>query len=174
MSMRAWRAMAGSPPPRPLVTAVLKARTALHRLADRIVPAHVALFDKSIGIGRTQIIGALAELGVMDELARGPATADELAARMGADADALHRVLRAAAVERLVKLDSAGRFRLARLGRPLLSDDPSNIRSWTRYIALPSTTAAWAGLPESIRSGRSAFHRTHGTPVWDWFAAHPD
>src|SRR6478672_3394134 len=38
-----------SPPPRPVVTAVITARTALQRLADRIVPAHVALFDKSIG-----------------------------------------------------------------------------------------------------------------------------
>src|SRR4051812_30966774 len=174
MSMRAWRAMAGSPPPRPLVTAVLKARTALHRLADRIVPAHVALFDKSIGIGRTQVIGALAELGVMDELARGPATAAELAPRVAADEDALHRVLRAAALERLVTVGGDGRFRIARLGRALLSDEPRSIRAWTRYIALPSTTAAWADLPESVRTGRSAFRRRHGTSVWEWFAEHPD
>src|SRR6185436_12238484 len=124
---------------RPVVSAVIAARTALQRLADRIVPAHVALFDKSIGIGRTHVIGALAELGVMDELARGPATAEELAPRVGADADALHRVLRAAAVERLVKLDGRGRFRLARLGQPLRSDHPHSIRAWARYIALPST-----------------------------------
>jgi hypothetical protein len=166
--------MPASPPPRPVVTAVLKARGALRRLADRIVPAHVAVFDGSIGVGRTHVIGALAELGVMDELARGPATAAELAPRVGADADALHRVLRAAAVERLVRLDGDGRFRLARLGRPLRTDDPHSVRSWARYIALPSTSAAWADLPESIRTGRSAFRRRHGSSVWEWFAEHPD
>jgi hypothetical protein len=163
-----------SPPPRPVVSAVIAARTALQRLADRIVPAHVALFDKSIGLGRTHVIGALAELGVMDELARGPATAAELAPRIGADADTLHRVLRAAAVERLVTLGGDGRFRIARLGRALVSDNPTNVRSWARYIALPSTSAAWADLPESVRTGRSAFRRRHGASVWEWFAAHPD
>src|SRR3954471_11769633 len=140
--MRGSGAMAPSPPPRAVVGAVIAARTALQRLADRIVPAHVALFDKSIGVGRTQVLGAIAELGVMDELAHGPATAAELAPRLGADADALHRVLRAAAVERLVTLDAGGRFRIGRLGRALVTDSPHSIRSWARYIALPSTTAA--------------------------------
>src|SRR3954454_10006220 len=115
------RSMPTSPPPRPVVNAVIKARTALQRLADRVVPAHVALFDKSIGIGRTQVIGALAELGVMDELARGPATAAELAPRVAADEDALHRVPRASALERLVPVGGDDRFRIARLGRALLS-----------------------------------------------------
>src|SRR3954468_3432730 len=168
--MRGSGAMAPSPPPRSVVSAVIKARTALQRLADRIVPAHVALFDKSIGVGRTQVIGALAELGVMDELARGPGPAAEPASRVGADEDALHRVLRAAAVERLVTLNGRGRFAIARLGTALVSSDPHNVRAWTRYIALPSTTAAWAGLPESVRTGRSAFRRRHGSSVWEWFA----
>src|SRR3954471_20141900 len=172
--MRGSGAMAPSPPPRAVVSAVIAVRTALQRLADRIVPAHVALFDKSFGVGRTHVVGALAELGVMDELARGPATAAELAPRVGADEDALHRVLRAAAVERLVKLDGDGRFRIARLGRAVVTESPHSIRSWARYISLPSTSAAWADLPESVRTGRSAFRRRHGSSIWEWFAAHPD
>src|SRR4051794_8313609 len=163
-----------APPPRRVVQAILRTRRALQALADRMVPAHVALFDKSIGIGRTHVLGAIAELGVADELARGPATAAELAPRVGADADTLHRVLRAAAVEGLVTLDARGRFKLARLGRPLRTDDPQGIRSWARYISLASTAAAWADLPESVRTGRSAFRRRHGLSVWEWFAAHPD
>src|SRR3954454_20242349 len=79
MSMRGWPAMAPSVPPRPLVTAVIRARSALLAAADRLIPAHIALFDKSLGVGRTHVLGAIAELGVIDELARGPATAAELA-----------------------------------------------------------------------------------------------
>ena len=166
--------MSDRPPPRAAVAAVLAARRALHGLADRIVPAHIALFDKSIGLGRTSILGALAELGIADELARGPATAEDLAARLDLDADALHRVLRAAAVEGATRLDRRGRFRLTRLGRPLTTGDPRTIHAWVRYIALPSTGAAWGDLAESVRTGRSAFRRQHGSSVWEWFSAHPD
>ena len=35
------------------------------------MPAQLALFDQSVGLARTHVIGTLAELGVADELARG-------------------------------------------------------------------------------------------------------
>ena len=79
-------------------------------LADRLVPAHVALFDRSVGMGRARVIGTLAELGVADELAGSPATAEELAGRLNVNADALHRVMRAAALEGILKLDRRGVF----------------------------------------------------------------
>jgi hypothetical protein len=72
---------------------VIAARRALMALADRLVPAHVALFDRSVGMARTHVIGTLAELGVADELSRSPATAEELAGRLNVNADALHRVI---------------------------------------------------------------------------------
>jgi hypothetical protein len=149
-------------------------RRALLNLADRVFPAHFALFDKTIGLGRTHVLGTLAELGVADLLAERPQTAEELAAQLAVDADTLHRVLRAAAVEGLVKLDRRGRFKLARLGQPLRSDSPHTMRDWARYLASPATTSAWADLTESVRSGESAFPRVHGMSVWEWFAQHPD
>jgi hypothetical protein len=161
-------------PPRVAVRAALAARRALLRLADRLLPAELALFQHSIGIGRTHLLGALAELEVADALARGPATAAELADRLGLDADALHRVLRAAAVDGLVRLDRRGRFSLARLGQPLRADSPVSMRDWARYIARPSTAGAWAALAHGIRTGASPFAHVHGTSVWAWLAAHPD
>lgn len=162
------------PPPRIVVTAVVVVRRALLRLADRIVPAHLALFDRSIGVGRTHVIGTLADLGVADLLAERPAGAADLAARLEVDVDALHRVLRAAAVEGLVRMDRRGRFSLTRLGRPLCAQTPHSIRDWTRYVSLRSTTSAWADLTATVRSGKSAFRRVHDTSVWEWFAAHPE
>src|SRR2546423_461651 len=110
--------MPDRPAPRAAVITVLAARRGLLSLADRLLPAHFALFDKSIGVGRTHTLGTLAELGVADLLAQRPQTADELAPQLGVNADALHRVLRAAAVEGFVKLNRRGRFKLARLGEP--------------------------------------------------------
>jgi hypothetical protein len=116
----------------------------------------------------------IAELGVADELREGPSSAADLASRLGVDADALHRVLRAAAVDGLLKVDRRGRFKLTRLGRTLRSDWPATLRPWARYMALRSTRDAWGDLGETVRTGRSAFERVHGMSVWDWFAAHPD
>jgi hypothetical protein len=161
-------------PPRQVVVAITALRRALLGLADRLVPAHIAMFDKTIGVGRTHLYGAIAELGVPDELAKGKATAEELAGRLGLDADALHRVLRAAATDGAVKIDSRGRFSLSRTGRALTSDNPQSVRDWTRYMALRSTTSAWAATTETVRTGRSAFSAVHGKTVWDWFVEHPE
>jgi O-methyltransferase domain len=144
------------------------------RLADRLVPAQAALFDHSVGLARTQMIGTLAELGVADELARDPATAEELAGRLGVNADALHRVMRAASFIDLFDLDRGGRFSLARKGQPLRRDHPHSVRDWARYFASTSNTAAWADLTETVRTGEAAFPRVHGRSVWQWFAEHPD
>src|SRR3954468_16870087 len=166
--------MPNRPPPRAAVVAVMAARRALLALADRLLPAHFALFDKTIGVGRTHVLGALAQIGVADLLAERPQTAEELAAQLTVDADALHRVLRAAAVEGLVKVDRRGRFKLSRLGEPLRSDSPHTLRDWAIYMASPATTQAWADLTESVRTGDSAFPRVHGMSVWEWLAKHPD
>lgn len=166
--------MPDRPPPRAAVTGVLAARRALLSLADRLIPAHFALFDKTIGVGRTHAIGTIAELGVADLLAQRPQTAEEMAGQLGVDADALHRVLRAGAVEGFVKMDRRGRFKLARLGQPLRSDSEHSMRDWARYMASPATTQAWADLTESVRTGDSAFPRVHGMSVWEWLAKHPD
>jgi DNA-binding transcriptional ArsR family regulator len=166
--------MPDRPPPRAAVTGVMAARRALLALADRLLPAHFALFDKTIGLGRTHVLGTLAELRVADVLAERPQTAEELAARLDVHADTLHRVLRAAAVEGLVKIDRRGRFKLARLGEPLRSDSPHSLNDWARYLASPATAQAWADLTESVRTGESAFPRVHGMSVWQWLAEHPD
>src|SRR3954447_3552323 len=120
-------------PPPPVVDAALALRRVLLRAADALLPPWAAVFDRTFGIARTQVIGVIAELGVPDLLAvSGPATASDLAARLDVDADALHRVLRAAAVDGLVRLDRRGRFSLTRLGRTLSSDTPSSLRPWAR------------------------------------------
>jgi O-methyltransferase domain len=166
--------MPDNPPPRAAVVAITALRRALLELADRVIPPQFALFDKTIGLGRTHAIGAIAELGVADLLAQRPQTAEELAPQLGVDADALHRVLRAGVVDRFVKMDRRGRFALARLGQPLRSDHPHSLRDWARYMSAKSTVSAWADLPESIRTGRSAFPRVHGMSIWEWYAQHPD
>ena len=130
-----------------------------------MVPAPIAVFDASIGGGRSFVLGAVAELGVADLLAEGPGDAETLASKLGVDAAALHRLLRAAAVMRVVSLRPDGRFRETRLTKTLRTDAAVSMRQWCRYFTLLSTVAAWQDLAGSVRTGRSAFPRVHGRSV---------
>lgn len=161
------------PPPRVMDLGTAFRRAVL-RAFDAAMPANGVAWEQSMGIGRTQVMGAVAELGVADELAGGRATAAQLAPRVGADPDALHRLLRAAADGGLVRVDRRGRFRLTRVGATLRSGVEGSMRPWARYMTLASTVTAWNGLTESVRTGESAFRREHGDSVWDWFAGHPE
>src|SRR4051812_50183629 len=115
-----------------------------------------------MGVARTEIIGVLASLGVADELAGGPLTAEELAARLGVDADALHRVMRVAAADGLFKLDRRGRFRLTPPGRALGGDSPAALRPRARHMALDSTRPAGAGPHQSVPPGGPPVERGDG------------
>lgn len=163
-------------PPPAAVDAALFLRRALLRTADALLPASAVAWEKSMGLGRTQILAAIADLGIADALAAagGKATAAQLAPQVGADADTLHRLLRAAAVDGFVRLDRRGRFRLTRLGKTLKADAPATLKPWASYMGLASTRDAWGDLTESVRTGRAAFPRVHGQSVWAHFAEHPE
>jgi len=153
---------------------VLGLRRLLGLAADRLVPGEVALWDKATGsLIITRVLGALAELGVADELARGPASAATLAERLDLDADALHRALSVAALHGIVRADRQSRFRLTSVGQPLRIDHEPSMADWIRYLNLGSTQAAWAGLTDTIRTGEPSFPAVHGKSVWDHYAANP-
>ncbi|MBI2708846.1 MAG: hypothetical protein HYX34_04035 [Actinobacteria bacterium] len=162
-------------PPRPVVHGVVRTRRFLQRLADRLVPADIAVFERSVGLAATMVLGTLADLGIAELLAAGPAPARELATRTGTDPDALHRLLRAAASQGFVGLDKRGRFRANRFTKVLRAKgNPHELNAWCRYISAPSTVDAWQDLRRTLDDGRNAFRRIHGMSTWEWFATHPD
>ena len=161
-------------PPRRAARAALGFRRRVRNALDRTLPGDAMLWELSMGMATTRMLGAVAALGVADALADGPATADELARRLDLDADALHRVLRALVPTGTVRLDRRGRFRLAGPGRALAGTHPRSLHAWLRYQNLPSTQAAWGALAETVRTGSSGFPLVHGTSVWQHFAEHPE
>jgi hypothetical protein len=153
------------------VGGVLGLRQALTKLTDRVVPADIALFEQSLAMARTMLIQALVELEIPERLAAGPKTAEQLARDLRATPDALHRTLRAAAAFDFVKLDKTGRFHSTRLTKALTNE---GTRAWCRYITDRHNLAAWADLPETIRTGKNAIHRVYGMSVWEYFDQHPE
>jgi O-methyltransferase domain len=161
-------------PPRRAAAAGLALHGALHEAARRLFPAQPALWRQSMDFTGPRVLAALAEHRVFDALCDGPATSADLAGRLGLDADALHRVLRVAALAGAVRFGRRGRWRLTRLGTRLRADHPESLRDWVLYLARPATQQAWAGVSETLRTGAPSFPQTHGRSVWDHLAAHPD
>jgi len=162
------------PPPRFAVGWVLGLRRLLLRAADALVPPQLALFDRIVGVGATQLIRAAARLRLPDLLEEGPRTAAELAAATRIDPDALHRTLRGLVAVGLFTLGEDGRFRNNRLSRTLRSGTPGSLRNYALYFGSKSNVEAWADFDRTLESGGNAFERVHGATVWDWFDAHPD
>jgi hypothetical protein len=161
------------PPPAVAVRVAMALRGALLRMADLMLPPHIALLEHTHQFAKAHLLASLAEFRIADHLADGPKGASQLGTLTGCDPDALHRSLRAAAVFGVVRLDRRGRFHTTRLLRQLSSASPGRAADWCRYIGSASQQAAWTALSESMRSGHGAFRSVHGCSAFEWFAAHP-
>jgi hypothetical protein len=161
-------------PPRRAVRAALAVRRRLRRAADGLVPGEVLAYEDGIAFFRTRVAGALVDLGVVDALANGPRSSADLARELDLHADTLHRVMRLAAADELLKLDGDGRFALTARTRALGSDAAPTIGPWVSHLNTAAVQAAWAELPHSIRTGEPSFPSVHGKSIWAHFAENPD
>lgn len=118
----------------------------------------------------SQALFVVAELGVADVLADGARTSEEVAEAVGADPDALYRVLRALAREGVFDEHPPRTFALTELGDELRGP----LRAQARYLGRPHQWATWGALEHSVRTGDPAFAHIHGDDPWSWRAARRD
>lgn len=153
---------------------VISLRRMLLKLADWIVPADAAVFERVIGIGQTQVVGAIARHRIPDLLLDGPLTAADIAARTGTHPDAMHRTLRAAATSGIFHLSQDGRFANNRLSLALRSGQLTRAREFAEYFSSGANCAAYCAFDHTLRTGQESFAPTLGFDLWEWFDAHPD
>lgn len=115
----------------------------------------------------------VAELGVADALDDTPRTAADLAAEVGADADALARVLRLLAAHG-VFATCGDAIEHSPASRLLRDDHPQSLRAFTRMFGLPLNWAIYGELWHTVRTGRPAVEAIHPAGFWAYLAAHPD
>jgi hypothetical protein len=125
------------------------------------------------GFRVTQCLVVVATLGVADLLEEGPKTAEELAARTGAHAGALYRVLRALASVGVFEEIAERRFTLTPLAAVLRADHPRSMRA-TAIFTGEEPYRSWAELLYSVRTGAPAFDHVYGAPHFDYLAQHPE
>lgn len=123
--------------------------------------------------GAAQLIYVAARLRLADELARGPASSQELAARVGAEPRTLHRLLRGLVAFDLFREREDGRFELASQGQELRSDVPATqwrtVIEWGELI-----NKAMGGLLHAVKTGERPFEHVFGMSVWEYRARNPE
>lgn len=158
-----------------VVKAAIALRQKLLSLVSSLAPPELQIFEIMTGMGRAQAVHLAAEWSIPDLLDEyGPLDAAALAARLGTDADAMHRMMRGAATFGLFTLLSDGRFENNRLSSALLSRRENSARSAALYWGSRSNVDAWRDLGNTLRTGKDAYVRNLGMNVWDWFDAHPE
>ncbi len=160
-------------PPATVARIVEWTRHHLYRLHQRLAPAPAAMMEMIIATWTSQAITAVAELGVADALDDGPLSIDELAEKVGVDADALHRLLRALIGRGVFRRRRDGRYELNPLGAALRSDSPISMAWAAQFYGSREQRDRWTRLSDSIRTGSSVVPVLHGKESFDYFDEYP-
>jgi hypothetical protein len=124
------------------------------------------------GFQVAQALYAAAKLGVADHLRGGPRDAAALAAEVGADPMALHRVMRALASIG-VFAETADGFGLNPLGETLTQDSPASMRDLA-IMWMETHYAPFGQLLDTVRTGRCAATEFYGEPFFSWLSGQPE
>jgi hypothetical protein len=119
----------------------------------------------------TKALGVVAQLAVADVVGESPVPVDELAAEVGADADALYRVMRALASYGYFTEVAPRAFAHTPLSELLRDGVPGSLRHYALWMAGDAYTA-WADLSQTVETGQPAFDRVFGAPIFEYLDAH--
>jgi hypothetical protein len=127
------------------------------------------LWDLMRGALTARALGVVAELRVADALAAGPRPVTEIAREVGADADTLHRFLRALASDGVFAEEAEpGVFRNTDASELLRSSGWDDFAHFFGGIWLRAAAELDASTTEPVFPG------LFGTDFWSWLAEHPE
>jgi hypothetical protein len=132
------------------------------------------MIDLIFGAWVSQAITATAELKIADALANGPLSADELAAKVNANPDALRRLLRALIGIGIFRQRRDGRYELTPLADTLRSGAPVSVAGMARWVGSPQHREHWSHLTDALRTGEAVIPKLRGKPAFDYLADQPE
>jgi hypothetical protein len=135
--------------------------------------ARSALLDLVRGYSKSQIVHAMASLSIAECLAERPASLVTLSQKTGANADALRRLLRAAASLGLVRIDNDDHFASTPMLEWLRAEKPLSVRATAMMLGSPGLWLPWGRLVEAVKTGEAQAVATLGGPHFDYLAANP-
>ena len=141
---------------------------------DHQLPPPAVIMQLVSGVWAAQAVAAFAELGVADALADGPRAAKDIATKVGANPDALHRLMRGVASVGVLTHEGGGKYALTPVGDCLRSNVPGSMRSMIIAEMAPGHWLPWGHFVESVRTGKPMTEKALGMKAWDYYKANPE
>jgi hypothetical protein len=161
------------PPPK-IVRAVEAIRASLQKLVRKLAPAPFALLELAQGSMVTQAIYVAAELRVAEALVDGPLPVNVLASKVGAEPDALFRLLRALATYGIFTERRDGSFALTPMASALRADAPITMRDIAVLMGHPIHWEDWSHLIDTVRTGEPSLPKLRGMGAFEYLEANPE
>ncbi len=121
----------------------------------------------------SRCLHVVADLGVADALDGEPRTAADLAEAVGANPDALARVLRLLAAHDVFEQDGSA-FRHSPASRFLRSDHPQSLRALAQMFGLPILWSTCGDLDHTLNTGLPSATKSHKGGLWGYLADKPE
>ena len=126
------------------------------------------------GVVLPRSLQAVADLGVADALGeKEEKTSEQLAASVGANPDALFRVLRVLSSYGVFEM-TGRKVRHTPASSLLRSDHPHSLRSLARMFGLPNTWNVFNEFGSSVKTGAPAGAKMFPEGIWGYFQEHPE
>jgi hypothetical protein len=127
----------------------------------------------AIAYWHSRCLHAVVELGVADALGDTAEAVEDIARKVGADAEMLNRVLRFLAGVGVFE-DQGRRYAHSAASRLLRLDHPQSVYGLVRFAAADYHWQAWGELPAALKNGRVAFESLFGVNSFEYFRTHPE
>src|SRR6202167_2944413 len=136
-------------------------------------PAHVAIFMLLNGAHVAGAVSCLAQLGIPDLIDAAPKSAEDLAKQIGADPQALYRLMRATACVGVLSEGPDGKFSQTPMSTVLRSDANPSLRSLAIMGGREWHGGGWSHLDYWVRPGKQALEQEGGAPVFEYLKQNP-
>ena len=134
---------------------------------------HQQLDRMITGYWISQAIYAAAKFDLAGHLKEGPKSVEELAKATSTNSEALYRLLRALASVGIFAEGESRQFSLTPLAEPLRSDVPGSKHALALMTG-DEQFRAWAEIDYSIQTGKIAFEKVFGKPIFNYLGENPD
>ncbi|MGB7022230.1 MAG: methyltransferase [Candidatus Acidiferrales bacterium] len=137
-------------------------------------PAHVGMMQLLNGPHIAGAVSCLAQMGIPDLVEAGPKSAEELANQIGANPEALYRLMRASASVGVLSEGPDGRFSETPMSAVLRSNGKPSLRAFAIMGGREWHGRGWSNLEYCVRTGKQAPEQIYGTSTFKFFEQNPE
>ena len=138
------------------------------------MPPQAQLIQMAMAHQVSSLLRVAAQLKLADHLAEGPRTVEQLAQATKTHAPSLYRLMRTLSSMGLFAEVGEHQFSLTPMSEPLRSSVPGSVLTSVLTITGDLFTRSLGNLLYSVQTGKTAFEKEYGMPVFDWLGNHPE